>query len=312
MNKGLGKGFAALLADTEDNYQNFSFENFGKEGEEIKNRVVELDIETVHPNPNQPRKVFNETALRELADSIAIHGVIMPIVVVRRASGYMIIAGERRYRASKLAGKANIPAIVRDFDERSIKEISLIENLQREDLNPIEAAEAMKQLMEDYGITQEELASRIGKSRSAVANTLRLLTLEQSVIDMVAVGELSQGHARALITLPENVQINIAKTAVVKKMSVREIETAVKDYYNPPEEQRKAKKAAMEAQMSVELKDLIVRLQRTFGTKVSAIGNDKKGRIYIDYYTRDDLDRISEIIEKAENEIIKKIIPRNK
>ena len=156
----------------------------------------------------------------------------------------------------------------------------------------------MKQLMEEYDITQEDLAERIGKSRSAVANTLRLLTLDGVVIDYVSSGALSQGHARALITLPKTEQIAIAKKAVAKNMSVREVEQAVKDYYNPPEDARRAKKAMMEANMSVELKDLIVRMQRVFGTKVSAIGNDKKGRIYIDYYTRDDLDRISELLDE--------------
>lgn len=297
MAKGLGKGFAALLADTQEDYSKFSFDDYGDEGREIRDSVVEIDITLVDANPDQPRKVFDPTALQELADSISLHGVIMPIVVNKKGSRYMIIAGERRWRASKLAGKNTIPAIVKDYDERSIKEISLIENLQREDLNPIEAATAMKQLMDEYDITQEDLAERIGKSRSAIANTLRLLSLEKEVRDMVSSGALSQGHARALITLPRNDQLSIARRAVEKRFSVREVEQAVKDYYNPPEDKR-AQKARQEAMMSVELKDLIVRMQRGFGTKVSAIGNDKKGRIYIDYYTRDDLDRISALLEK--------------
>ncbi len=298
--KGLGKGFAALLADTQEDYNKFSFDNYGDEGKEMANSVVEIDISLIEANPNQPRKVFDQAALQELSDSIALHGVIMPIVVNKKGDKYMIIAGERRWRASRLAGKKSVPAIVRDYNERQVKEISLIENLQREDLNPIEAANAMKQLMDDYNITQEDLAERIGKSRSAVANTLRLLTLEDEVIQLVADGSISQGHARALITLPKPEQLAIAKRAVAKRMSVREVEQAVKDYYNPPEELRRQKKAKMEAGMSVELKDLIVRMQRSFGTKVSAIGNDKKGRIYIDYYTRDDLDRISDILENLD------------
>ena len=160
----------------------------------------------------------------------------------------------------------------------------------------------MKQLMDEYDITQEDLAERIGKSRSAIANTLRLLSLQPEVIDLVSGGALSQGHARALITLPRAEQVSIARKAVEKRFSVREVEQAVKDYYNPPEEARKAKKARQEALMSVELKDLIVRMQRGFGTKVSAIGNDKKGRIYIDYYSRDDLDRISALLDKMGEE----------
>lgn len=302
MAKGLGKGFAALLADTQEDYERFSFDDLGEEGQKIKNSVIEIEIGLVEPNPNQPRKIFNEQALQELADSIAVHGVIMPIVVNKKGDKFMIIAGERRWRASRLAGKQTIPAIVKDYSERQVKEISLIENLQREDLNPIEAANAMKQLMDEYDITQEDLAERIGKSRSAVANTLRLLTLDEKVIELVSSGALSQGHARALITLPKEVQLSIASKAVAKRLSVREVEQLVKDYYNPPEEIKKAQRAKREANMSVELKDLIVRMQRGFGTKVSAIGNDKKGRIYIDYYTRDDLDRIAELLEKLENQ----------
>lgn len=298
MAKGLGKGFAALLADTQEDYSKFSFDNYGDEGVEMKNSVIEIETGLIDANPNQPRKNFDPTALRELADSIAMHGVIMPIVVNKKGDRFMIIAGERRWRASKLAGKVTIPAIVKDYSERQVKEISLIENLQREDLNPIEAANAMKQLMDEYDITQEDLAERIGKSRSAIANTLRLLTLQPEVIDLVSNGALSQGHARALITLPRAEQVSIARKAVEKRLSVREVEQAVKDYYNPPEEAKKAKKARQEALMSVELKDLIVRMQRGFGTKVSAIGNDKKGRIYIDYYNRDDLDRISALLDK--------------
>ncbi len=302
MAKGLGKGFAALLADTQEDYSKFSFDNYGEEGVEMKNSVIEIETSLIDANPNQPRKVFDQTALRELADSITMHGVIMPIVVNKKGDRYMIIAGERRWRASKLAGKTTVPAIVKDYTERQVKEISLIENLQREDLNPIEAANAMKQLMDEYDITQEDLAERIGKSRSAIANTLRLLSLQPEVIDLVSGGALSQGHARALITLPRAEQVSIARKAVEKRFSVREVEQAVKDYYNPPEEARKAKKARQEALMSVELKDLIVRMQRGFGTKVSAIGNDKKGRIYIDYYSRDDLDRISALLDKMGEE----------
>ena len=302
MAKGLGKGFAALLADTQEDYSKFSFDNYGEEGVEMKNSVIEIETSLIDANPNQPRKVFDQTALRELADSITMHGVIMPIVVNKKGDRYMIIAGERRWRASKLAGKTTVPAIVKDYTERQVKEISLIENLQREDLNPIEAANAMKQLMDEYDITQEDLAERIGKSRSAIANTLRLLSLQPEVIDLVSGGALSQGHARALITLPRAEQVSIARKAVEKRFSVREVEQAVKDYYNPPEEARKAKNARQEALMSVELKDLIVRMQRGFGTKVSAIGNDKKGRIYIDYYSRDDLDRISALLDKMGEE----------
>ena len=225
----------------------------------------------------------------------------MPIVVNKDDSGkYMIIAGERRFRASKIAGKDKIPAIIKEYDDRKIKEISLIENLQREDLNPIESATAMKQLMDDYGLTQEELSERIGKSRSAIANTLRLLSLQDEVIKMVSGGKISQGHARALVTLPSEAQIKIAKKCVADGMSVRDIEREVKDYFNPPDEKKRLRQIKRQEDQSAELKDLISRMQQVFGTKIQAIGNDKKGRIYIDYYTTDDLDRICDIVEFLE------------
>ena len=296
-NKGLGKGLSALFQSTEDDYS----KTLGITAEDISNGVFSLKLDDVYANPNQPRKIFDEKSLNELASSIKINGVIMPIVVNKDSDGkYMIIAGERRYRASKIAGQDTIPAIVKEYDERRIKEISLIENLQREDLNPIEAATAMKQLMDDYNLTQEELSERIGKSRSAIANTLRLLSLEGEVVKLVANGKLSSGHARALVTLPSDVQRKIATSAVKEGMSVRDVEKAVKDYFNPPSEAKKLKAAKRVAEMSAELKDLISRMQQTFGTKVAAIGNDKKGRIYIDYYTTDDLDRLNEIVEMIE------------
>lgn len=297
VNKGLGRGLSALFQSTEDEYS----KNLGVTEEELASGVLEIPLGDIYGNPNQPRKIFDPKALDELADSIKTNGVIMPIVVNKDSDGkYMIIAGERRFRASRLAGKETIPAIVREYDERQIKEISLIENLQREDLNPIEAANALKQLMEDYSLTQEELSARIGKSRSAIANTLRLLTLDEEVIKLVVSNKLSQGHARALITLPPEEQRKIAVKAVNEGFSVREIEQAVKDYYNPPELIKKIEKAKRQQEMSVELKDLISRMQQTFGTKVAAIGNDKKGRIYIDYYTRDDLDRLCDIVDILE------------
>jgi ParB family chromosome partitioning protein len=209
----------------------------------------------------------------------------------------MIIAGERRFRASKLAGLKTIPAIIKIYTEKQIKEVSLIENLQREDLNPIETAEAMKELMDEFDLTQEELSERLGKSRSSIANTLRLLSLSPEVSVLVADGKLSAGHARALITIPKDKQRAFANKVIADDMSVREVEKLVRNYLNPPEE--KAKKA--KPVISKELRDMIDRMQRCFGTKVTAIGNDNKGRIYVDYYTSDDLDRIYEILVKAEN-----------
>ena len=291
-NRGLGKGLSVLFSETEEDYGKSLL--FDEAPVEKGEGVTEIDIGSIFANPNQPRKVFDETALRELADSIAKHGVIMPIIVNKSGDRYMIIAGERRFRASKIAGLTKVPVIVKNYDEKQIKEISLIENLQREDLNPIEAATAMRSLMNDYGMTQEDLADRIGKSRPAIANTLRLLTLSPEVIKMVANGELSAGHARALISIPGVDQYKIAESAVKEGLSVRDIEKKVKEYFAPPEEKEKKK---VKQELSLELKELIGDMQRVFGTKVNAIGNDKKGRIYIDYYTRDDLDRLCELLE---------------
>lgn len=300
MAKGLGKGLAALFEETDAAYAEF-YEGNGKSAfgytEEERKNAEEMELEKIYANPNQPRKNFDEQALKELSDSIKKHGVIMPIVVNDDGDGkFMIIAGERRYRATKLAGLKTIPVVIRKYAEREIKEISLIENLQREDLNPIEAAVAMKQLMVDYKLTQDELAERIGKSRPAIANTLRLLTLTPEVIMMVSEGKISAGHARTLVTLEPEDQIKFAKDAVKNSTSVRELEKKVRAYNVPPEllDERKKKKRAL---ASIELKDLVERMRFTFRTKVSLIGNDKKGRIYIDYYSREDLDRIAEILD---------------
>lgn len=291
-NRGLGKGLSALFSETEEDYgKSLLFEE--KEDQTISG-VTEVNVQDVFANPNQPRKAFDQTALQELADSIAKHGVIMPIIVNKSGDRYMIIAGERRFRASKMAGLDKVPVIIKTYNERQIKEISLIENLQREDLNPIEAANAMKSLMNDYGLTQEDLADRIGKSRPAIANTLRLLSLSPEVMKYVENGALSAGHARALVSVPAVDQKKMADAAIKDGLSVREVEKRVKDYFVPPEEKAKKKQ---KVELSLELKELIGDMQRVFGTKVNAIGNDRKGRIYIDYYTRDDLDRLSEMVE---------------
>ena len=291
-NKGLGRGLSALFSDITEDYEKSSGtgENAAPD--------AEIDISLIFPNPNQPRKAFDEAALKELADSISRHGVITPIVVNKSGDRYMIIAGERRYRASKMAGLSKIPAIVKTYNERQIKEVSLIENLQREDLNPVEAATAIKQLMDDYGLNQEEVADRIGKSRSAVANILRLLLLSPEVLDMLAQNKITAGHARALVVLPPSSQFAVALSVQQKKLSVRETEKRVKELLSDPSSQKKNKSGR---RMSLEMKDLIERMQLCFGTKVGIIGSEKKGRIYIDYYSSDDLDRLSEIVDFVKN-----------
>ncbi len=299
MARGLGKGLNDLMQETDAAYEEAfkNHKNAFEFTEEERKNAEEMELTKIFANPNQPRKNFDEQSLKELADSIKKHGVIMPIVVNDNGDGtYMVIAGERRFRACKLANKATIPVVIRKYTDREIKEISLIENLQREDLNPIEAATAMKQLMVDYKLTQDELAERIGKSRPAVANTLRLLNLTPEVMMMVAEGRLSAGHARTIVPLPADDQLEFAQDTIKNQYSVRELEKKVRAYNIPPEllEEKKRKKRAL---ASVELKQLVERMRFAFRTKVSLIGTDTKGRIYIDYYSRDDLDRISEILD---------------
>ena len=293
---GLGKGLGALLSIYDEEVeQQKEVKDVNVTTEETKKEsgINEIDINKVYANPNQPRKNFDEEALNELATSIKTHGVIQPIVVNKQDDGYMIIAGERRWRASKIAGLDTVPCVVKNYTERQIKEIAIIENLQREDLNPIEAARAIKQLMDEYNFTQETVADRIGISRPNIANTLRLLSLTPDVIKMVEQNKLTAGHARCLVVISDaNAQYKFAQAACDGKITVRELEKLVKSYLNP-----KGSTKNVPPQQSMELKELINEMQRVFATKVSAIGSDKKGRIYIDYYSRDDLDRISELLE---------------
>ena len=293
MKRGLGRGIESLFAMYDEEVEKTAPQPRKTTSEKSVDMV---GIEKIKNNPNQPRKHFDEEGLNELAASIKVHGVIQPIVLNDNGDGtYLIIAGERRFRASKIAGLKEIPAIIKNYTDKQIKEISIIENLQREDLNPIEAARAIKQLMEEYKLTQEAVAERIGKSRSNIANTLRLLSLYPEVLDMIEKGSLSAGHARALVVVDDHMsQIKLANQAVKDKWNVRDLERAVRRVQHPQSKTRPKE------DQSLELKDLIVSMQRVLGTKVSAIGNDKKGRIYIDYYSRDDLDRLADIITLIE------------
>lgn len=281
---GLGKGLGALLSAYDDYDDAVKTNSIGAE---------EISVKKLIANPNQPRKIFDKDALNELASSIKTHGVIQPLVVNDQKDGtYLIIAGERRFRASKLAGLDSVPCIVKNYSEKQIKEISIIENLQREDLNPIESARAIRQLMDEYNMTQEAVSERIGVSRPNIANTLRLLSLCPEVIKLIEDNRLSAGHARCLVPIQNyDYQVKFAMSACDNKMSVRELEKSVKNYLNP-----KVQAQRIPQEQSIELKELVNEMQRTFATKVSVIGNDRKGRIYIDYYSRDDLDRIAEMM----------------
>lgn len=281
---GLGRGLGALLSDIEEESVINSAE------------TSEMLLSDIEPNIDQPRKQFDGEALAALVESIKTHGVITPLIVTPKPDGkYMIIAGERRYRAATAAGLVSVPVCVRECTQVQIDELSLIENIQREDLNPMEVARAIKRLMDDYGYTQEEAATRIGKARPTVANLLRLMDLSEAVQKMVESGHLSAGHARCLVVVSdEKTQWELAQKARDDRMSVRDFEKLVKNTVNP-------KKKVEPQSQSLELKDMIVRMQRTFGTKVSLLGNDRKGRIFIDYYTPDDLARLESMLAYLED-----------
>ncbi len=257
----------------------------------------EIDIALIDRNPGQARKSFDEESLQSMASSIAMYGVLQPILLVKSEGGrYMIIAGERRFRASLKAGLKTIPAIVKNLSPQEIQEISLIENLHRENLNAIEAAEGIRELMENHGLTQEEVAVRIGKSRPYVTNTLRLLQLPEEVMDMVKSGKLSPGHARTILPVDNKEKlIEFAKLSCEEGISVRDMERIVQNYLNAPKSGAPAQRRKKEA-LPLEFKAFVNDMKRLFSTKVVLKRNGDKGRIIIDYFNNDDLERIHAIM----------------
>ena len=283
---GLGRGLNALLGDPDLQPQG--------EGS------VSLPISQVEPGLKQPRKRFEAEALADLADSIRIHGIIQPLTVRRLASGYyQIIAGERRWRAAKEAGLAEVPAIIIEADDRKVMELGLIENLQREDLNPAEEARGYQSLMEDYGLTQEQVAQRMGKSRPAVANTLRLLSLPDDLMQLVEEGQLSAGHARAILGAPSaELQRQAAKRVVEEQLSVRQTEALVKALQK---EKREKQKPAGE-DLSLYLGELEKELSGRLGRKVKISHRGKKGRIELEYYNSQDLEGLLTLLQNLPGE----------
>lgn len=261
-----------------------------------ENGLKSLPLSKIEPNPDQPRKNFDPESLKELAQSIQIHGVIQPIVVCPKGEDhYVIIAGERRYRACKMLKMATIPVVIKRYTEQEMKEIALIENLQRDDLNPIETAYAMKQLVDNFGFSQEALAKRLGISRPTITNTIRLLSLCPEVMALVENEKIAPNSARALVQISDpEMQFELARKVIAEQMSTRDVEKMVKEILNP-----KPLKQKVSVQNIPELMELKNLMQRTFSTKVNVIGNEAKGRIYIDYYSRDDLDRISTLLNKV-------------
>jgi len=284
--RGLGRGLSALIPDEPiEEILNM---------EEEKGNIINVDIDHIKANEDQARKEFDETSLNELSESIKNYGVIQPIIVRKVKNEYEIIAGERRWRASKEAGLKEIPCIVKDVEELEATKLSLIENLQREDLNPIEEAIAYKGLMEKYNFTQENISKVVGKSRPYVANSIRLLNLDEAIIKQIAEGKISSGHGRALLSIDDKkTQLKVVDDVVNKNLNVRETEEVVK---NIKEKKKKSRnKKEIKDPFVIEVEENLMRL---LGTKVQILPKKDKGKIEIEYYSDEDLERLVEIISK--------------
>ena len=291
--RGLGKGLDSLIPVGNAEGKGKIGINSVPASEEKPDKMVKITM--VEPNRDQPRHKFDEEALNELADSIKQYGIISPIIVQDRKDHYEIIAGERRWRAAKIAGLKEIPVIIKNFTEQEIVEISLIENIQRENLNPIEEALAYKRLLTEFHLKQEEVAQRVSKSRTAVTNSMRLLKLADEVQQMIIDESLTTGHARALITIEDqSKQIEIAKKVVNEKLSVRDIEKLVKDLNKP----KKEKKESKQLKNDFIYQDIEEKLKQSLGTKVTVSAKeDGSGKIEIDFYSSEELDSILDLLK---------------
>lgn len=278
MSKGLGKGLGAIISSNV---------------EAESDQVTEASVTKIRPNPYQPRREFDAAALQELADSIKEHGIISPLIVRKSIKGYELVAGERRLRAAKVAGLSKVPIIVKEYTDQQLMEIALIENLQREDLNPLEEAEAYEKLIQHYSYTQEELAKKLGKSRPHVSNILRLLHLPDKIKQLVAQGALSMGHARALIAVEDQeLQWKLANETIAKGVSVRQLEELVQQLNVSRETKHKKPPKKDKALFQAE-----ERLRNRLGTSVHIKKGNKKGKIEIEFFSQEDLERILELLQ---------------
>lgn len=300
--RGLGRGLSNLIP-TDDTTEDVTTKTSKqtKTGTVTKTEIVKkveqtLNINRIEPNKNQPRKEFNEDALQELADSIKQFGVIEPLVVVKLKGYYELIAGERRWRAARLAGLKEVPVVIKDYDDQQIVEIALIENIQREDLNPIEEAHAYERLIQEFNLTQDEVAERVSKSRTTVTNALRLLKLTEKVQQMLIDDMLSTGHVRALITIADpQLQYETAMYIFDKKLSVRETESYVKKLLNKKPKEKTSEKE--DPELSFLYKAIENRLKESLGTKTTIKAKTKdSGKIEIEYYSQEDLERITQLL----------------
>lgn len=278
--KGLGRGLNSLFDEAPD--------------EEESDNVVSLKINSIEPNKNQPRKQFDKEKLDALTESIKEHGLIQPIIVVKNNDMYKIVAGERRWRAAKKAGLTEIPVVIRNYTDSEVAQIALIENLQREDLNPIEEAIGYQSLINDYNMTQEAVSSRIGKSRSAIANSIRLLSLDKPIQSKLISGEITSGHARALLSIENtDIRMTVLDNIISKGLNVRQAEALAKQLQNAKLEKNKP---IINEQVKAQLDEIENGLSSRLGTKVKLIHNNKRGKIEIEYFGNDDLERILNLI----------------
>ncbi len=278
--KRLGKGLDALIPELKEEQEN------------PKEPPQELPLDQIRLNPQQPRKMISDQKLEELTESVKIHGVIQPIIVKPQGDRYLIVAGERRYRAAKQAGLDTIPVVIKELSNSEVMQIGLLENIQREDLNPIDKGEAIKTLMEEHGLTQEQLSKQLGIGRSSLTNLIRLLQLEHEVREFLKNGQLSEGHARALLSLEHRLQTSVAHEVINKQLSVRETEKLVKRKLQPDEG-----KSAPERKDPF-IVDLEEQLTESFGTKISIKQGQKKGKIEIEFIGNDDLERLISLLSK--------------
>lgn len=283
--KGLGKGLGALFEDV-------NIDSTEIEGSEANKEDINfIEIDEIAPNESQPRKTFNKEKLEELARSIKTHGVIQPIVVRKQGSHYEVVAGERRWRAARIAGLSEVPCIVRELTDEQNMLVAIIENVQREDLNPIEEARGIRAMIEDYELTQDEVAKAVSKSRPYITNALRMLKLPDAVLDMVSAGKLSAGHARAILSAKEEEQTEIAKHVEIKGLSVREAEKLSKKGLSFDR-----KKPGKHPTKNAAVKQIESELSSALGTKVNLSQNGNKGKIEIEYYSREELEGLIEIL----------------
>ena len=285
--RGLGKGIGNLFQEEDTNDQKVVVKEVPVSAE------TKLKISQIEPNKNQPRKAFDEDALIELSESIKQYGVLQPLLVKKMDKNYQIIAGERRFRAARLAGVKEVPVIIKDYSSQEVMEIALIENIQREDLNPIEEALAYQQLIKDYRLKQDEVAEKVAKSRTAITNSLRLLKLDERVQEMVIEGKLSSGHARAIISIEDKEkQYMVAQKIFDEKLNVRDVEKLVKNIDKLDKSVEKTK-----PENDFVYRDIEDKMKRIMGTKVVIKNKDNnKGKIEIDYYSKEELERIYDMI----------------